>query len=488
MIDQIGNYKILDEIGSGGMAVVYKGVQESLGRTVAIKALRSSVCKEDDAVARFEREAGSLASFQHENIITVYDFFPEGGSLFIVMEYVEGIDLYDLREKCDRLPADIVGIISLQVARALDYAHFRGLIHRDVKPANIILSKLGTVKLMDFGIAQVEESDLTRAGVGLGTPAYMSPEQIVGKRLDQRSDMFSLGIVMYQMVTGQKPFEEDDQRSTMEKIRGYTPPAPRTVNPAVPRELEEIINRCMEKDPQQRFGSTQELVITLEQFLAAHVNLNYRARLMLFLKEQGMISEDEVKAVLHPAMIGGVVGNVPSLRVKPRLVLYLGGLAVAAALAVVALILVLVLEVRRVRSIKPPEPVRVTVREEIATGGLRVVAVPWARVEVDGKERGTTPMDRPLTLPVGKHRVRLLNPYFKTEQRKVSIKKGKTLDLTVALKRAARGEGEAAKDEGGAKDEGTERDEGETKDEGTERDEGEAPGGEDTGAEEEADQ
>ena len=483
MIDQIGNYKILEEIGSGGMAVVYRGVQESLGRTVAIKALRSSVCKEDDAVARFEREAGSLASFQHENIITVYDFFPEGGSLFIVMEYVEGIDLYDLREKCDRLPADIVGIISLQVARALDYAHFRGLIHRDVKPANIIVSKLGTVKLMDFGIAQVEESDLTRAGVGLGTPAYMSPEQIVGKRLDQRSDMFSLGIVMYQMVTGQKPFEEDDQRSTMEKIRGYTPPAPRTINPAVPRELEEIIVRCMEKDPQDRFGSTQELVITMEQFLAARVNLNYRARLMLFLKEQGMISEDEVKAVLHPAMIGGVVGKVPRLRIKRRLAYYLGGLAAAAVLAVLVLILVLVVEVRRVRAIKPPEPVRVTVREEIATGGLRVVAVPWARVEVDGKEQGTTPLDRPLTLPVGKHKVRLLNPYFKTEQRKVTIRKGKTVDLTVALKRAAQDDGEApAKDEGEApaKDEG----EAPAKDEEPTKD---GPRDDEPGAEEEAD-
>ena len=440
MIDRIGNYKILEEIGSGGMAVVYKGVQESLGRTVAIKALRSSVCKEDDAVARFEREAGSLASFQHENIITVYDFFPQGGSLFIVMEYVEGIDLYDLREKCDRLPADIVGIISLQVARALDYAHFRGLIHRDVKPANIIISKLGTVKLMDFGIAQVEESDLTRAGVGLGTPAYMSPEQIVGKRLDQRSDIFSLGIVMYQMVTGQKPFEEDDQRSTMEKIRGYNPPAPRAINPAVPRELEEIILHCMEKDPQERFGSTQELVITMEQFLAARVNLNYRARLMLFLKEQGMISEDEVKSVLHPAMIGGFMGQVPRIRVKRRMVWYLGGVAGAALLAVLALILVLVVEIKRVRAIKIPEPVRVTVREEIHTGSLRVVAIPWARVEIEGKARGTTPMDHALILPVGKYKIRLLNPYFKTEERKVTIKKGKTVDLTVALKRAPREE------------------------------------------------
>ncbi len=147
MIERIGNFRITDEIGSGGMAVVYKGVQESLRRTVAIKALKTSVSNDKDVVTRFEREATSIASFQHENIITVYDFFRERGALFIVMEYVEGIDIYDLLDRLERLPCDVAAIISLQVARALDYAHFCGVIHRDVKPANIILSKLGTVKL-----------------------------------------------------------------------------------------------------------------------------------------------------------------------------------------------------------------------------------------------------------------------------------------------------------------------------------------------------
>ena len=225
MLEQIGNYRILEEIGYGGMAVVYKGIQESLGRTVAIKALRTSMATEKDAVARFDREATSMASFQHENIITVYDFFPHRGALFIVMEYVEGADLYDLLENSPRLPPDIVAIIALQIARALDYAHFRGVIHRDVKPANIILSKLGTVKLTDFGIARLGGSDLTWTGVGLGTPAYMSPEQVTGQRLDARSDIFSLGVVMYQLVTGQKPFEEDTELTVLQKVRSHAPPS-----------------------------------------------------------------------------------------------------------------------------------------------------------------------------------------------------------------------------------------------------------------------
>ena len=168
MIERVGNYRITDEIGSGGMAVVYKGVQESLDRVVAIKALKTSMSDDENVVARFEREALSVASFQHENIITLYDFFKERGALFMVMEFVEGIDLYDLLERCDAIPTDVAAIIALQVARGLDYAHFRGVIHRDVKPANVILSKQGEVKLMDFGIARVEQSDLTEAGIGLG--------------------------------------------------------------------------------------------------------------------------------------------------------------------------------------------------------------------------------------------------------------------------------------------------------------------------------
>src|SRR5438128_9033217 len=146
MLERIGNCRIIEEIGSGGMAVVYKAVQESLGRTIAVKALKSAVASDEQSVVRFEREARSIAALHHENIIQVYDFYKLGGNYFIMMEYVEGIDLYDLLERCGRLPAEIAAIVALQVARALDYAHFRGIIHRDIKPANIMLSKQGGVK------------------------------------------------------------------------------------------------------------------------------------------------------------------------------------------------------------------------------------------------------------------------------------------------------------------------------------------------------
>src|SRR5437870_5573543 len=241
MVERIGNCRILEEVGSGGMAVIYKAVQESLNRTVAIKALKTSVAQDSQFAIRFEREALSLAALQHENIIHVYDFQKMGGALFIVMEFVEGIDLYDLLERFPRLPIDVAAIIAMQVARALDYAHYRGIIHRDIKPANIMIGKNGGVKLMDFGIARDQAfGDLTETGTGLGTPSYMSPEQILGDKLDYRSDMFSLGIVLYQMVCGRKPFIEDEQKSVMHKIRLEKYPPPRRRNPQGPRELERI--------------------------------------------------------------------------------------------------------------------------------------------------------------------------------------------------------------------------------------------------------
>src|SRR4026208_1270923 len=209
MLERIGNCRIVEEVASGGMAVVYRAIQDSLGRTVAIKALKSSAGRGDHIATRFGREARSLANLQHENIIHVYDFHRERGALFIVMEYVQGIDLYDLLEKCGRLPYDVAAIIAMQVARALDYVHYRGIVHRDIKPANVMISRQGGVKLMAFAIARDQGfGDLTQTGTGLGTPSYMSPEQILGDKLDYRTDIFSLGIVLYQLVTGRKPFIE----------------------------------------------------------------------------------------------------------------------------------------------------------------------------------------------------------------------------------------------------------------------------------------
>jgi eukaryotic-like serine/threonine-protein kinase len=435
MIDRIGNCRVIEEIGSGGMAVIYKAVQESLNRTVAIKALKASVAQDSQFAIRFEREALSVSSLQHENIIHIYDFHRIGGSLYIVMEFVEGIDLYDLLDKCAILPSEVAAIVALQVARGLDYAHYRGVIHRDIKPANIMIGKHGGVKLMDFGIARDQAfGDLTETGTGLGTPSYMSPEQILGDKLDFRSDMFSLGIVMYQMLCGRKPFIEDEHKSVMHKIRLEKYPAPRKFNPQIPGELERIMARCLEKRKEDRYKSTQDLVLALERFIAKRVEINYHARLVLFLRDQKVISDEEADAQLHPAVAGGY--KYPSLPGPlgwagwKRLASLQGGILGAMA---ILLAFVHASQLGEKKVVAAPLPVAAPAPKP--PGFLRVLVDPWAQVYVDGKLVETTPFSQALPIPEGEHAIALKNPFFVEETRRVSIKRGATETLKVALVR-----------------------------------------------------
>jgi serine/threonine-protein kinase len=265
----------------------------------------------------------------------------------------------------------------------------------------------------------------------------MSPEQALGAHLDHRTDIFSLGIVLYQMLTGRKPFVDDTERSALEKIRTDMPPAPRSLC-EVDKHLEQLVLRCMEKEPADRFGSTQELVVALEQYLAATVNQNYRARIIMFLKEHGVLSEDETQATLHPALIGQYFGRRPLFHVNRRsrtglLIAGLGVLLLAGG-GFTYLKLWPKGEEQVTERVRRCEPTVV----ETETGFLRVTASPWARVEVDGKVLATTPFDRPVPLKPGPHLVRLTNPYFETAEREVHIVANQVLDLSVPLTRAPR--------------------------------------------------
>jgi serine/threonine-protein kinase len=431
MVDRIGNCRILSEIGSGGMAVVYKAVQEPLGRTVAIKALKPSIAMDSGFAKRFEREAHFMASLQHENILHVHDFVKDHGTMFIVMEYVQGIDLYDLLEITPRLPVDVAAIITLQVARALDYAHFRGIIHRDIKPANIMISHHGEVKLMDFGIARDDRlTDLTETGTGLGTPSYMSPEQILGDKLDFRSDVFSVGIVLYQMVTGRKPFVEDDARTVMQKIRLDRYTSPRKVNPAVPRTLEHIMGRCMEKLPANRYPTTQALIDDLQDFLASRVPINHNARLVMYLREVGAITEakaDEILAASAPNRLRRGGGDRRMLRQM---------WAVQGVLGVAAVVGGVVIQGMAGRLGGDPDQFAAESGAPVVpqrAGQLRFVVDPWARVEIDGQEVLTTPSARLVTLSPGRHFLRLENPYYVPVDREVWVREDETLVIEETL-------------------------------------------------------
>src|SRR3954468_3877905 len=400
MLERIGNCRIVEEVASGGMAVVYRAVQDPLGRTVAIKALKSSAAIEENVSTRFEREAKSLAMLQHENIIHVYDFHHDRGAMFIVMEYVQGIDLYDLLEKCGRLPYDVAAIIAMQVARALDYVHYRGIVHRDIKPANVMISRHGGVKLMDFGIARdTSFGDLTEQGTGIGTPAYMSPEQVLGDKLDARSDIFSLGVVLYQMVTGKKPFVEDEKKSAMHKIRLEKHESARSVNPEIPRELNNIIDRCLEKQPRDRWRSAQHMTMALERFLAKHVEMNHHARLVLFLKSQGVITDLEAEEYLNPAALGAGAGALQQPNLQALNVVRAGIVAHGVTLGVLLLFLGLI-HVAPLGA-TPRTPTNVDRAQDRAY--LRIDAKPWARVLVDGKLVGVTPFAKPIETFAGQH-------------------------------------------------------------------------------------
>lgn len=303
--ERVGNYQVLEEIGTGGTAVVYKCVQGSLGRLVAIKELRPSVARDSLFARRFDREARLLGELAHENLVQVYDLLdePDSDAKYIVMEYLDGPSLSATLKKSGRFPVDVACAVALQLARALDYVHFRGLVHRDVKPGNVKVTGSGVVKLIDFGLARDEQPihpDDTSSGIG--TPNYMSPEQVLGDKVDFRSDIFSFGVLLFQLVTGERPFAEDKQRTVMQRIRLDDVPRARNVLPGLPAELDRILALCMQKAPSRRYASTELLVRDLEQLTAAVCRIHPRARIVHFLKDQGFVTHGPPERLSIPAV------------------------------------------------------------------------------------------------------------------------------------------------------------------------------------------
>jgi serine/threonine protein kinase len=263
----IGHYQIVDHLGRGGMAEVYKAYQPSLDRYVAVKILHPFVADDETFLARFEREARAVAALRHGNIVRVYDFGFEDDTYYMVMEFVDGQTLKQklnaLRAAGQTLSLDETVKIIGQTARALHHAHRRGLVHRDIKPANILLTSKGDAVLSDFGIAHmVESTRYTMTGV-VGTPDYMSPEQGQGLEIDLRTDIYSLGIVLYECLTGRPPFSADTPLAVIFKHVQDPLPMPRSINPAIPEAVERVILKSLAKDPADRFKSALEMAEAL---------------------------------------------------------------------------------------------------------------------------------------------------------------------------------------------------------------------------------
>jgi serine/threonine protein kinase len=261
----IGNYQIVDELGRGGMAVVYRAYQPSLNRYVAIKVLPPQLGFDQQFVKRFQREARAAAGLRHPNIVVIHDVGEQDGVYYIVMEYLEGYTLRQSIEEEGPLHLARAAHIVSQVAAALDYAHQQGFVHRDIKPSNIFIGKDDHVTLTDFGIARAasETQQLTRTGMLMGTPEYMSPEQAEGSAVDHRTDLYALGVVLYQMLVGRVPFSGTTPHATLHAVIYEPPPPPRQLNPGIPPAVEAVIVKAIAKQPQQRFQSGAELTSAL---------------------------------------------------------------------------------------------------------------------------------------------------------------------------------------------------------------------------------
>jgi serine/threonine-protein kinase len=255
----IGKYKLLDKLGEGGMGEVYRGVNMMVEREVAIKFLRPELASQPQVVERFRSEAVTLAKLNHPNIATLYDFDRQGESFIMVLEFVRGVSLDNVIQQRGVIPADQAVPIFCQVLDGIQHAHEWGIIHRDIKPANMMLTEKGTLKVLDFGIARIlGTARMTRQGNIIGTIEYMSPEQVRGMETDARSDIYSLGMLLYEMLTGRCPFDMQNEFELMKAQIEQYPMPPRQLNPAIPEVVEQAIWRSIQKDPAQRFQNASE--------------------------------------------------------------------------------------------------------------------------------------------------------------------------------------------------------------------------------------
>ena len=265
---RIGRYTLSKTLGRGAMGVVYLGYDEAIDRQVAIKTIHRSLLEGDDGaewLERFRREVRAAGRCLHPNIVTVFEYGEENGIPYIVMEYVQGRELRDYLKDRQPLPLANAVAVAVQVLHALDHAHACGVVHRDIKPGNVILLAGGQIKVSDFGIARVETiSGMTHHGMTVGTPAYMAPEQFTGKEADRRADLYATGVVLFETLTGVRPFAGRGASELMYKVLNDPPPRPTLLNPRLPVELDAVLDKALAKSPAHRFQSANEFIAALE--------------------------------------------------------------------------------------------------------------------------------------------------------------------------------------------------------------------------------
>jgi|GEM_PF-782083 len=485
---RFGGYRITDTIGSGALSTIFKAVQEPLGRVVALKALKTQIAPTSSFGDQLEREAKILADLAHPNVVLLLEASRTGsGRPYVVLEWVDGPSLHDVLTAVEesnrrarprdpsakkRISVPAALAIACGICSALEHIHERGIVHRDVKPSNILLSKTGHVKVIDFGIAQrprtASVSDtlgtegITASGRmvpeqvkdAFGTPAYMSPEQILGDFVDGRSDLFSLGVVLYHMLSGSRPFEtaekDDGKRSAAQRIRRDAPAPLRERAPHCPRAVERIVMRLLEKSPNDRYPTAGAVKERLEHALRAETREDPAALIRTALAETGLSARDEEKndkrdGESRPiSSVSRPIAPIPRPASSPRII---SRAPMSLGRAVLGFVVVAMVFVGGVIAIESGNAQARDARSagsralELApdhAGGLRVVATPWAHVRVDGQLVETTPFARAIPLAAGKHFVTLTHPDAPSAvEREIEIVAGETVSLDVVMNLAA---------------------------------------------------
>jgi eukaryotic-like serine/threonine-protein kinase len=371
-----GRYEIIKKIGKGGMGVVYQAHDPQIDRPVALKVLRADRVVSEDFVSRFLKEAKFIGRLSHPNIVTVYDVGRDHGTIYIAMEYLQGQPFNEVI-RSGRLSVEKIIDIALQIANALDYAHEKGIVHRDIKPSNIILTDEGNVKLTDFGIARAEDSNAaqqTQTGVILGTPSYMSPEQVMGKRVDGRSDLFSLGVILYELIVGRKPFEGDHFTAIFRAITDDIPVTPLKIDASISQSLSDLIMKALSKNPDERFQTSKEM-------------------------------GDAIKTCLHVKKSLLLPGKPISSSKKPVALVLIMGLMAA---------LVLGGTIYFFKNQLPLLSTPVEVNKPVDAILMVTSSPSRAQVFLDDSFKGNTPIN--LEIPIGKYEVRVSLPdYFEWE-------------------------------------------------------------------------